>query len=103
MHIAAPVYSGGCQATSPTTCRPVRLLARRSSGRAVDAGEVELLERVLFALHLSGETVPRLDFDDRAGVNRDDRLALRVEGPNVVVTTIFTVISCISSPSVVGF
>ena len=74
------------------------------AGRAIDPGEVDLLERVLFALHLSGEAVPRLDLDDRPGVDHDHGLARCVKGPDMVVTTDlhlgalhkFSVRSCVS-------
>src|ERR1019366_2651680 len=57
--------------------------------RAVHPSEIKLLERVLFALYLSGETVPRLDFNDGAGIDGDDGLTSGVKGPDVLVTTDF--------------
>src|ERR1035438_2566326 len=60
---------------------------RDGTRRAVHPSEIKLLERVFVALYLSGETVPRLDFNDGAGVDGDDGLTSGVKGPDVLVTT----------------
>jgi hypothetical protein len=48
--------------------------------------EIDVLQRVLLALHLSGEAVPRLDLDDGDRADDRDRLSLRVDGPDVLIT-----------------
>src|ERR1039458_8020925 len=69
--------------------RVTRLGAANGDGtrRAVHPSEIKLLERVLFALYLSGEAVPRLDFNDGAGIDGDDGLTSGGKGPHVLVTT----------------